>query len=459
MMPARNIVLVVVSFAIFFEALDIAIVNLAIPLVRNDFNLPHETIQWIQTVYVLFYGGFLIIGGKLSDTFNRKNVFLVGTALFMVASLGAGLSSSLTALLVFRAIQGIGAAIMMPSSFSIITNIFTDSAERNKAVGIFGAFAALGSGSGLAIGGIIATYFGWQWIFFMNVPVMAICLFISYRYVPIGLPSGISRPDIVSGLVLTSAILLLTFLIHDLNKLLLSPLLTAGLSAAVALLFVTFVRRNRLVSNPLIDIRIFHDSDFALSGNSVFVLFGAFFSGFLFLLPIIMQNDLGYTAAETGLILVPFSILSALTAKFVVPVMMKNMSVIQAAIVGLSIMAVGGAFLISGVALNAGIWVIVAAIACVTGVGIAICFTTLTVWVIQDVDEEHHGLASSLMNTAFFFGSGLGLGLIGLVMQLGNSRLPVVITLGSYAIAALLLLVLVSGKKISRQRTKSTSSG
>jgi MFS family permease len=215
----KTLLLLSVSCGIFFEALDIAIVNLAIPLIQKDFSLPGDTVQWMQTVYVLFYGGFLILGGKLADTFGRKTIFLIGSAIFLATSLGAALSTSFLMLCGFRALQGLGAAFVLPSAFAIVTSTFQESSERNKALGIFGSFAAIGSGSGLSLGGLIATYFGWQWIFFINVPVIAISSVIAHFVIPRDhAHADNKRIDVLSGVALTLGILSLTYVIHDLKN-------------------------------------------------------------------------------------------------------------------------------------------------------------------------------------------------------------------------------------------------
>jgi len=144
-MDRKNIILILASVGTFVEALDIAIVNLTIPSIQGQFGIGAETVQWLQTLYVLFFGGFLIIGGKLSDQIGRRKIFLLGSLIFMLTSLGAGLSSSFESLAVFRALQGLGAAFIMPSAMSIVTNTFTGDQERNRAVGIFSSFAAIGS--------------------------------------------------------------------------------------------------------------------------------------------------------------------------------------------------------------------------------------------------------------------------------------------------------------------------
>src|SRR5688572_9450034 len=185
-------------------------------MIQKDFALPGDTVLWMQTVYVLFYGGFLILGGKLADTVGRKNIFLIGSVIFLITSLGAALSSSFLMLCGFRALQGLGAAFVLPSAFAIVTTTFHEPTERNKALGIFGSFAAIGSGSGLSIGGLIATYFGWQWIFFINVPVITISSIVAYFVIQSDEKHAEKKQlDILSGVALTIGILALTYVIHD----------------------------------------------------------------------------------------------------------------------------------------------------------------------------------------------------------------------------------------------------
>jgi MFS family permease len=452
----QNIVLIVVSLGIFFEALDIAIVNLAMPMIQAHFHLTSDTVQWMQTLYVLFYGGFLIVGGKLADLVGRKKIFMAGSLIFLITSFGAGVATSFEMLAAFRAFQGLGAALVMPSALSIITNTFTEQSARNKAIGIFGSFAAIGSGSGLSLGGLIATYLGWQWVFFINVPVILVSLALGYFYIlPDERVDLKTKPDLLSGILITSVILALTYVIHDLKHIAANFWIITLLTFFVVLFTWIFARRIRRVPDPLIDFSLLR-SPATRTGNGVIVLMGAFFTGYLFILSLLMQLNMGFTAADAGLILLPFSIFSAVVSKFFVPRMLKRISIGLLGIVGMSLMTTGAVALIGAIVMNYNLAILTISIACVTGAGIAVCFNSLMVIAMQDIPPEHHGLASGIANTSYFFGAGLGLSVLGLFMQLQTqplNRMVPALVLCTFAGAGLTWIVVAYQRRLKIQTT------
>lgn len=408
----RTLLVISVSLGIFFEALDIAIVNLAMPLIQKDFSLPGDSIQWIQTVYVLLYGGFLILGGKLSDNIGRKKIFMIGSFIFLSTSLAAALAPSFLFLCFARGLQGIGAAFVMPAAFSIITTTFHDPLERNKALGIFGSFAALGSGSGLSLGGIVASYLGWQWIFFINVPVIAISIVIGMFVIDSDrVPQKNSKTDVVSAIALTFGVLLLTYIIHDLKNIRRDFIMIFLLLGLSAVCFWIFIRRSNS-ANPLIPFHIFKHP-LTLTGNGVMVLMGAFFTGYLFIISLVMQSYMNFSSAKAGLALLPFSILSAFVAKIVLPRLLQKINTVLMGVIGMSFMTAGGITLLLAMAFNFPLWIVLFSVACVTGIGIAVCFVSLNIVIVQPVPANHHGLSSSFTNTCFFLGGGIGLAIIG----------------------------------------------
>jgi MFS family permease len=407
-------VLFIASISVFFEALDIAIINLAMPLIGADLGLTPHTVQWLQTVYVLLYGGFLVLGGRLSDTVGKKRIFMAGSGLFLVTSLGAGLAASFAGLLAFRALQGVAAALLMPSALSLVTTTFAEPKERSQAVGIFSAFAAIGSGSGLSVGGLVATYLGWRWVFLLNVPVILLTLCLAFVYIKAEARTDKPLPDLLSGVLLTALIATLSYLVHALPGSSQNGTMLLLLAAGVVLGGWLFLQRSKRLQEPLIDFGLLR---YSVTGLGVFLLLGAFFTGYLFVISLILQQNLGFTAAKAGLLLFPFSLLSAVVGKFLIPPLLRRVSLLQAAMVGMAAMAVGALtlwyFLWSGGGLA---WLLISA-ACVNGIGIAVGFTTLTVLSVAPVAEEHHGLLSSVATTAYFFGGGLGLSLLSLCIQ------------------------------------------
>lgn len=440
-----TITLITASVSVFFEALDIAIINLAMPLIQHEFHLTQSSVQWLQTLYVLVYGGFLILGGKLSDVYGRKSIFLSGSALFLLTSLGAALSSSFVLLAVFRAAQGLAAALVMPSAMAIITNTFTEPRERSKAVAIFSSFAALGSGSGLSIGGLLASFFGWKSVFFINVPVIAITLLLGYRYIPSSSAQRRASPDILSGILITTSLICLSYLVHSLQDALERPLLVIMLLVAAVLSSIGFFYRNNH-SEPLIDFTLMRSRE-TIFGNVTMILMGASFTGFLFLISLILQDNMNFNPAEAGFALFPFSVLSALVGKFLIPVLLKRLTVIQIAITGMACMVTGSLFLLIAFYTNFNLVFVLLAAACVTGLGIAIAFTGLTVLSLHKLAPEHHGLGSSMGMTGYFFGAGLGLAILSSFMSsdpgLQHVAVTPVIVLLTYASIGVLCLAIL----------------
>lgn len=418
----KKIILLVACTAILFEALDIAIINLAMPLVRADFDLDNSTVQWLQTVYILSYGGFMIAGGKLADLVGRKKIFMTGAALFLLTSLGAGLSFTFEQLMVFRMVQGIGAAFVMPSALSIITHTFEEGPERSKAIGIFSAFAAIGSGTGLSLGGIIATYSGWQVVFFINVPVIAATLLIGYIYIPADIRAqNKDRADILSAVILTLSIMLLSYFVHELMHFPDQPIVMTTMLLCIVTALYIFVVRNQKRNDPLIDFSIFR-TPLPLQGNIASVFLGAFFTSYLFILSLVLQQNMQYDAATAGLLLLPFSILSVLVGKFMIPVLVRKMPVQQSSLLGMSTMLLGGILLIVVLTTGYPLVILLLSVACVTGIGIGVSYTSLTVMAMHGIPQRHHGLASSVATTAYFFGGGLGLSILGPFLELSVSE-------------------------------------
>ncbi|MDR2281710.1 MAG: MFS transporter [Sphingobacterium sp.] len=436
----KNLILIIASVATFVEALDIAIINLTIPSIQEQFHIGVEQAQWLQTLYVLLFGGFLIIGGRTSDQKGRKKVFLWGGLVFMLTSLGAGLSTSFESLAVFRALQGLGAAFIMPASSSIITNTFRETQERNRAIGVFSSFAAIGSGSGLSIGGLLSTYLSWHWVFLINVPILAVTLILAYFYIPKDeVNTTSSRTDTLSAVLLVLGLLGIAYGSHELTNFEENPLVVVGaLLGGLALLGIV-IYRLKTVDEPLIKLSLFNHPSVVIS-NLVFFIQGAFFIGFLFLISLMLQSDMGHSAAAAGLMLVPFSVLSALIAKFVLPFVSSRFNSAQMGVLGWSFMLGGALVLWSSLYFGHPLPLVLVGAACISGIGITFCFTSMAVLSIRDVDPGNYGVVSSLTSTSYFLGGGIGLSF----MTVLNELLPSEWAVGNLSLSLLALYALVS---------------
>lgn len=421
MKKKEQLILILACTSVFIEALDIAILNIAFPLIQTYFPYENETLQWLQTIYVLFYGGFLILGGKLADALGHKRLFLLGSFFFLMASLGAGLSSSFASLLCFRALQGLAAALAIPSSVAIIRNTFEQEEKKNQALGLFSSFAGIGSGIGLALGGIIATYLGWQWVFFINLPIVSAVLLLGFYYIPTDKstrPAGTA--DFTMGITLTIVAILASYFIHDLANFQQHPvtlLIILGLIVAGSILFF---RLNRQAASPLIDIRLFSHKKTALGNINTFLL-GAIFFSYLVLFPLYVQQHLRLSAAQTGMILFPFSLLSALTAKLLIPRLFKKLGILNTGLIGMGLLLFGALFFALATVSSNVYLLLFFSLVCMSGLGIAVSYPSLAVLALQEIPGDQQGLAAGINQTAYFLGAGFGLSLIALVMQFAAS--------------------------------------
>ncbi|PSL50224.1 EmrB/QacA subfamily drug resistance transporter [Chitinophaga niastensis] len=408
--------------AIFFEALDVSVLNMAIPQMELHFHFGPAAIQWVQTVYVLLYAGLVLLGGRLADTRGRKKIFITGAFLFVLASLAAGFSPSFTWLLVCRGLQGAGVALAIPAAMAIITNTFTEAPARNHALGIFGAMAGIGFATGLAIGGLISNYLGWQWVFFINVPVIGAAILLALKFIPADEKGTTKRVNnLLSAVLITVLMILAAWLIHDLGN------IGKDYTSFLLLLFVFlvtgvfFIRRERVHTAPLVDFRLFR-LDGVITGNMGAMLLGSVFLSYIFLLTLYLQQVLHFSSSQAGLILFPFSILSGIISKFVLPHLFARFGVIKTGIIGNSCMLCGILFFILSYFTNSPLLFILCAVLSINSLGMSITFPCVTILAVHAVPEQQQGLASGVNGTANALGGGLGLSLVGLVMQVATVK-------------------------------------
>ncbi|HTU78359.1 MAG TPA: MFS transporter [Solirubrobacteraceae bacterium] len=426
----RAFALLAVSY--FMTCVDLTVVNVSLPTIGRDLHFSATGLQWVVSAYALGYGGFLLLGGRIADLFGRRRVLMSALGVFAAASLGCALAPSDTVLIAGRAIQGLGAAVMLPTAMSIVTGIFEAGPERNKALGIWGALGATGGTIGLLTGGLITRYLGWQYIFYLNVPIGTVAL----GLVPGLLPRDASRAtnrrfDLPGALVGTGGLVVLADAISQ------SPLYGWGaartvtlLAAAVALLAAFLVIENRTES-PMLPLSIFRLP--TLTGAlAAGLLIGASFFAFLFVGTLYMQDVLHYSSLQTGLAWMSGSVPSIVFAAVSQRLVTRHGPKVALAI-GVCLVA-SGVIWGAQTPLHGHFLANLAGPFALAGAGTAFSFIPISIAVLAGVRQHHAGLASGLMNTSIQLGAALG---IALASSVAASHTQALAHSGSAASAAL----------------------
>jgi MFS family permease len=476
----QKILLWLACSAIFFEAFDVSVVNLALPLIATDLHIPVATAQWIQTIYLLTFGGFLLLGGRLCDHYGSAVIFMAGMSLFAAASGLGYLSRDLFLLMPARAGQGIGAALAMPAGISLLSRYFSGT-QQQGAFGIFGAFAAVGFAGGLAIGGMIATLTNWHWIFGVNVPVIAVVLMVARKHIPRGLrsraeagdpnastrdgapaadaPKADAPPNVWIAAWLTVTVLILSGAVHEAARLgwwALPSLAVALLSGGLLL------RIDRRARRPFFGGAVYTSRD-AYRGLAAFTLYGAGFLPFVFTCTLSLGVCLGQNILATGLWLFPFSIGSALVSKFLLPRLYRRMPPRQVGLLAMGLLLAGDILLAAGIAERQAGWFL-GALLLVNSISIAIGYPAFTVLSLSGVPPERQGVAAGIQSTLYTVASGLGLSFISLCLDgwgsvssgRGTSSeaggIALLACCGIVGVLSLAGLIILSGRKVKDAR-------
>ena len=430
--PRRWQALALVCVAFFMTVLDVSIVNVALPSIGRSLHFSETGLQWVITAYAITFGGFLLLGGRAGDILGRKRMFLVGVTLFSIASLVCGLAGSTGVLVAARTVQGLGAAIVSPATLSIITTTFEEGAERNKALGIWGAMGGSGAAAGVLFGGILTKYLGWEWIFFVNVPVGALVLALAPGIVRESRAADVGRNfDVVGASSVTAGITLLVYAISKAPVDGWSDSTTIILLIAAAALIAFFVAWETRVENPLMPLSIFRIRTLA-GANIVGFLLGASIFADFFLLTLYVQNVLHYSPLKTGVTFLATAgtvvLVSALSQWLTTrigprPVMAMGMVLNTAGLIWYAQIPVHGSYahdLLGGYLLF--------------GFGLAFAFIPVSIAALAGVGHREAGLASGLLNTAQQVGGALG---VAVASTVAISRATHLLHTGSSQAAAL----------------------
>jgi len=393
----------------FMTILDIAIVNVALPSIQVDLGFSQENLQWVISAYALVFGGLLLLGGRLGDRLGRRRIFFAGTLVFTAASLLAGLSWSEESLIVFRGLQGLGAALLSPAALAILTATFAEGRERNIALGVWGATGGFGAATGVLLGGILTDLLSWEWIFFVNVPVGVVALVLTPFWVLDSRDLRTKTFDVVGAALITSALIVLVLAITQANQWgwgSATTWIVFGISAALHAVFLLWERGR---GEPLVPLSIFRVRTVLGANITGFILGTVLFAMFL-LLTLYMQQVLRLSPLETGfgyLAVAGTAIIWANVAAFLV----NRGGVKGVLLVGMALLAVGLVFF-AQVSVDGSYWSDLFPGFLVIGLGMPFVFVPVTIAAVAGVSHDQAGLASGLINTSQQIGGALGIAVL-----------------------------------------------
>jgi EmrB/QacA subfamily drug resistance transporter len=396
----------VLAVSYFMTIIDLTIVNVALPTIGRDLHFSESNLQWVVTAYGLTFGGFLLLGGRAADLLGRRRILMLGLGIFTVASLGAGLASSDGFLIAMRGLQGFGAAVVLPAALSIVMNMFTEGAERNKALGLWGGIGAAGATIGLISGGLLTRYVGWEYIFFLNVPIGIAALLLAPRTVPESRLEAVRRRfDPLGAITVTGGLLVLVYALSKAPEAGWGAARTVTLLAASAASLVAFLIVETRVEAPLMPLRIFRLREVA-AANAVGLLLGGSFFGFIFIGTLYMQQVLGYSALQTGVAWLAASLTSVALAGLS-QMLVTRISAGRVMALGMALIA-GGALWATQVPVHGHFWTALAGAFFIAGAGTAFAFIPVSIAGLAGVSEREAGLASGLLNTSQQLGGAIG---------------------------------------------------
>jgi EmrB/QacA subfamily drug resistance transporter len=408
--PRRWWALALLCGAFFMVILDAAIVTVALPSIEEELGFSAQGLQWVLSAYALTFAGLLLLGGRAADLLGRRRVFMVGLVLFTFASLLCGLAWSDEALIAARAFQGIGAAIMTPTALSIITTTFEEGAERNKALGIWGALGGIGATTAWLIGGPLVDGLGWEWIFYINIPVGLLALALSPLLLRESRAATARRSyDPAGALTITGALALLVYAIVEAPDTGWGSAQTILLLAGSAALLATFLLIESRHRAPLVRLGIFRSRTIA-GANAVMLVFGTLPYGLGFVLTLYAQQVLGYSAVKFGLTSLVFPVMAAVGSILGQGIVLR-VGFRPVAAIGMALMG-GGALLLTQVSVGGSYFGDIFFGLLVFGPGVGLAFVTASIAALAGVAERESGLASGLSNTSFQIGAALGVAIV-----------------------------------------------
>jgi EmrB/QacA subfamily drug resistance transporter len=407
----RWLALLILCLGDLMIVLDVTIVGVALPSIRTDLGFSESSLAWVVNAYLIVFGGFLLLGGRLGDLFGHRRLFLIGIGLFTAASLACGLATTQEMLVGARAVQGLGGAIVSAVALSLMMMLFTEPAERAKAMGIFGFVASGGGSLGVLLGGILTDVLDWHWIFLVNVPIGVAVVALTLRVIP-GVRAAVAeqRLDVAGAVTVTASLMLAVYAIVNGNEVGWMTLRTLGLLGVSAALFAIFVAIEARISAPLMPLPLFRLRNLSFS-SIVGVLWAAAMFAWFFLSALYLQLVLGYSPLEVGLAFLPGNLVMGALSVAVSARLVMRYGVRLPLSAGLGFAAVG-LLLFARAPVDGNFVVDVLPSMIFLGIGAGIAFNPVLFAAMSDVQPTEAGLASGIVNTAFMMGGALGLAVL-----------------------------------------------
>jgi EmrB/QacA subfamily drug resistance transporter len=402
--------LAVLGIAYLMVVLDVSIVNVALPSIQTDLGFAPEDLQWVVSGYALTFGGFLLLGGRAGDLLGRRRIFMIGLAAFAAFSLLAGLSTSPGMLIFARLMQGAAGAILSPSVFSIVSVTFREGSERNKALGILGAIAGSGAAIGVLLGGVLTQYAGWEWIFFVNVPIGLATIPLVLRYVDESRADGLAKHfDSAGAVTVTGSLMLLVYGLTQTTNVGWGSARTIGVLIGSAVLMVAFLAIEHRSRSPLVPLGFFRRRT-PTGANIVGFGLGTMVFGMFFLLSLYMQQVLHFSALKTGVGYLAVA-LTAVVASGIAQAAVTKIGVKPALATGLALLGGGLAYFTQVSPQGSYVSDLLPGFLLV-GVGLGFSFVPVSIAALAGATGTDAGLASGLINTSQQVGGALGLAVL-----------------------------------------------
>ncbi|MCJ0766054.1 DHA2 family efflux MFS transporter permease subunit [Variovorax terrae] len=429
----RWLALMVLCLGVLMIVLDTTIVNVALPSIRADLGFSETALVWVVNAYMLTFGGFLLLGGRLGDLFGHRRLFLLGIAFFTLASLACGLANSQGLLIAARAVQGLGGAVVSAVALSLIMNLFTEPAERAKAMGVYGFVCAGGGSIGVLLGGLLTSTFSWHWIFLVNLPVGVAVYALCLAVLPDARAQAAGqRLDVAGAVTVTASLMLAVYAVVNGNEAGWASAQTLGLFAAAAVLLALFLGIEAGVQAPLVPLGLFRLRNLA-TANVVGILWAAAMFAWFFISALYLQLVLGYSPLQVGLSFLPANLIMAVFSLGLSARMVMRFGIRTPLAAGLLLATVGLA-LFARAPVNGSFIADVLPGMTLLGLGAGIAFNPLLLAAMSDVDPGESGLASGVVNTSFMMGGALGLAVLA---SLAAARTDRLLATGADAAAAL----------------------